>query len=215
MLIFLALKQTVPTKTKERNVHCFVHRTRIQIDCKCLLMRCAFRSGFLFQFLDRRLRRRLSALHSSTLPHRFHFILSTFYILFVFFDEILAHSVVLLDHQDFCRHVQFVSNYFDPFSNYSMPFHSYLPDSFFCFQETKLNHLSETGNKNSESLALQIINFGNMFCFLSFLYILICSTAHSISFRFRYLCSFFSEYTFQYVRMIYEHFLFLISLLNI
>lgn len=27
MLIFLALKQTVPTKRKERNVHCLVHRT--------------------------------------------------------------------------------------------------------------------------------------------------------------------------------------------
>lgn len=56
----------------------YIHRTRIQIDCKCLLMRCAFRSGVLFQFLDRRLRRRLSVLHSSTLPHRFHSIPSTF-----------------------------------------------------------------------------------------------------------------------------------------
>lgn len=117
--------------------------------------------------------------------------------LFIFFSfffslEMLAHSIVLLDHQDFCRHAQFAPNYFDLFSNYCMPFHSYLPDShLFCFQETKLNHLFETGNKNSESLALQIINFGNVFCFFSFLYILICSTAHSISFRFRCLCSFF------------------------
>lgn len=117
-----------------------------------------------------------------------------------------THSVVLLDHQDFCRHAQFAPNNFDLFSNYCMPFHSYLPDShLFCFQETKLNHLSETGNKNSESLALRIINFRNVCCFLSFLYILICSTAHSISFRFRCLRFFLSKFIFHFVRMIYEH----------